>query len=121
MKFKVDENLSGRVVIVLRSAGHDALTVADQGLKGSEDAELTAHAKAEGRALVTLDMGFSDVRAYPPGEHAGIIVLRPRKQNRRLLLVLVAGLLPLLKREPLAGRLWVAEPDRVRIFDRSGP
>lgn len=35
MKFKLDENLPGEGVHILRAAGHDAVTVLDQGL-GSE-------------------------------------------------------------------------------------
>ena len=35
MKFKVDENLPADLADLLRSAGHDAITVANQNLSGS--------------------------------------------------------------------------------------
>jgi predicted nuclease of predicted toxin-antitoxin system len=121
VNFKIDENLSRRVAATLRSAGHEATTVAEEDLKGAEDKELAARVKAEQRTLITLDLDFADIRAYPPEDYAGIIVLRAKKQSRRLQIAMVVGLLPLLKQELLPGHLWIAEPDRVRIIDRSGP
>jgi hypothetical protein len=38
--------------------------------------------------------------------------------DREHVLAVVAALVPWLEREPLAGRLWIAEEDRLRI--RSG-
>ena len=34
MKFKLDENLPNELALVFRNAGHDAVTVLDQGLSG---------------------------------------------------------------------------------------
>ena len=65
MRFKVDENLPIDVAIVLRQWAHDAVTVLEQGLGGSDDASLATHCRHEGRILVTLDMDFSDIRSYP--------------------------------------------------------
>ena len=31
--------------------------------------------------LITLDRGLGDVRAYPPGSHEGIVVLRVESQD----------------------------------------
>ena len=36
-----------------------------------------------GRLVVTMDRGFGDVRAYPPGSHGGIVVLRMDQQTPR--------------------------------------
>jgi len=55
VKFKLDENISRRGVELLRSAGHDALTVRDEGLAGADDEEIYAVASSEGRTLITLD------------------------------------------------------------------
>jgi predicted nuclease of predicted toxin-antitoxin system len=66
MRFKVDENLPQEVAAVLRSAGHDALTLLDQGAAGSPDAVLATLLQRERRALLTLDLGFGDIRLYPP-------------------------------------------------------
>ena len=36
-----------------------------------------------GRLVITLDRGFGDVLRYPPGTHAGILVLRVDDQSVR--------------------------------------
>ena len=66
LKFKVDENLPSEAADVLRAAGHDALTVLEQQLGGEADARVSAVCLAEGRAIVTLDLDFSNIRSYPP-------------------------------------------------------
>jgi predicted nuclease of predicted toxin-antitoxin system len=118
--FKVDENLPLETTGLLQTSGHKADSVDDEGLAGTPDVALAAHVQREGRALVTLDLDFSDVRAYPPHEYAGIIVLRTKRQDKKTVLSLVKRFIPLLATEPLAGHLWIVERDRVRIRG-SGP
>ena len=65
MRFKVDENLPVEVAEMLRQVGHDAATVLEQHLGGSDDAQLAALCQLESRIFVTLDMDFSDIRSYP--------------------------------------------------------
>lgn len=115
MKFKIDENLPGELVELLVGAGHDAHTVRDEMLGGSPDPNLEAACIREGRALVTLDLGFGDIRTYPPASTPGLLVLRPRSQFKGRALALVRRILGLLATEPLAGKLWVVEEHRVRI------
>ena len=81
-RFKVDENLPVEAAEVLRLAGYDALTVLDQSLGGSLDAPLASICRVESRALVTLDLDFSNIQAYLPSEHPGIIVLRLATQDK---------------------------------------
>lgn len=82
MRFKTDENLPEESAAVLREAGHDAHTVREQTLGGHPDDDVAAVCKREQRALVTLDLDFSDIRSYPPEELEGLIVLRVRIWNR---------------------------------------
>jgi predicted nuclease of predicted toxin-antitoxin system len=67
--------------------------------------------------LVTLDLDFSDITAFPPEEYAGIIVLRVRSQSRHIVSIFQA-VLPLLETEPLDGNLWIVEEHRVRVWHR---
>ena len=64
MKFKIDENLPVEAATVLQEAGHDTLTVHDQGLRGAFDPKVREVCLAEGRILVTFDLDFSDLRTY---------------------------------------------------------
>ena len=82
MRFKVDENLPAEAAEILRTAGHDAMTVFDQELTGAPDPQVAAVCQSEQRAIVTLDLDFSDIRTYPPIDFPGIIVLRPRTQAK---------------------------------------
>lgn len=116
LAFKVDENLPVELAELLRAQGHDAMTVRDQQLGGRVDPEIAQVCKNEGRALITLDLDFANVRAYPPHEHPGIIVLRVQRQDRTTVLSVASGMFPLLGREALSGMLWIVEPDRVRIW-----
>ena len=76
MKLKLDENLHTELVEVFALGDHDVDTVAVEGLLGADDATVCRAAAPEDRLLVTLDRGFGDIRMYPLGTHAGILVLR---------------------------------------------
>ncbi|MDX2177884.1 MAG: DUF5615 family PIN-like protein [Candidatus Sumerlaeia bacterium] len=93
MKFKVDENLPATVASRLRQAGHDAETVLEQGHSGATDAFLAEACREGGRVLVTLDLGFGNVRTYPPSEHAGFVLFRPSAPSVTAALELVELLL----------------------------
>lgn len=83
MRIKLDENLPGSAVRLLERAGHNVDTVIDEGLAGAEDPDVVAAAADDARLLLTLDRGLGDVRSYPPGAHAGIVVLRLDHQSPR--------------------------------------
>lgn len=51
----------------------------------------------------------------PPGSSPGTIVLRLSRQNKAHVLSVVRRFVKLLGVEPLEGRLWVVEDERVRI------
>ncbi len=115
LKFKIDENLPGEVASLLREAGHDAMSVLDQQMSGATDEVVADVCRQKRRAVVTLDTDFADIRTYPPNEHAGIVVLRLARQDVKSVLGVMAGILPLLQVEPVAGRLWIVDESRVRI------
>ena len=120
MRFKVDENLPVEVAEMLRQTGHDAATVLEQHLGGSDDAQLAALCQLEGRILVTLDMDFSDIRNYPPAEFPGLVVLRLRQQDKPYVLNVVMRLMQVLSQEPIEGHLWIVEENRIRIRGEAG-
>lgn len=115
MLFKIDENLLSEVASIFRAAGHDAMSIHDQQMVGSLDPNIAVVCRNEGRALVTLDLDFSDIRTYPPGDACGIIVLRPRTQSKSNALCLVNQIIPLLAKEKLAGHLWSVQENGLRI------
>ena len=115
MKFKIDENLPVEVAELLRQSGYDALTVLDQQLGGEADDEIGTICQREDRIIVTLDLGFADIRTYPPQEFSGLIVLRLKRQDKLRVLGIVERLLDVLKSEPLDKKLWIVSERRIRI------
>ena len=115
VSIKVDEDLSPAVAQVFGRVGHDASTVPGQRWSGCQDDVLLARVRAEGRWLVTADRGFADVRRYPPGSHAGILVFQTAIESRRRYLALAEAAAQTLDLEQLSGCLVVVTPSRVRI------
>ena len=100
---------------MLRGAGFDTETVLSEQLGGAVDPIVLDACTTEGRVLVTLDLDFANLRAYPPVEQRGIWVLRPPQQTVRSILALMRGAVKLLSTERFEARLWVVEIDQIRI------
>ena len=92
-----------------------ALHVLDENLGGAADREIAVRCREESRVLVTLDAGFGDISRYPPNTTAGIVVLRPERQDKLSIIRLVDRLIEVLGRRPLPGHLWIVTPNRLRI------
>ena len=65
--------------------------------------------------VFTLDRGVGDLRHYPPGSHAGVVVLRPTSQDPVTVIELVDRFLTTYSLDDLHGCTIIVEPDRVRI------
>jgi predicted nuclease of predicted toxin-antitoxin system len=115
VRFKVDENLPIEVAEVLRKAGHESATVIEESMAGASDPDLAAMVRRERRALITLDVGFGDIRTYPPEDFEGIIVLRLARQNKEHVLHVCERLMKHLPSAPLVGQLWIVETNRIRV------
>ena len=115
MKFKLDENLPASSAAILTSAGHDVDTVTQEGLIGAPDRDVVAAATEAGRILISLDRGLGDIRAYPPGSHAGIVVLRLTEQSAVAATKAVTDLATLTSPDSLTGAVTVLQRGLLRI------
>jgi len=115
MRFKIDENLPSNLAADLRAAGHVADTTFDQGLAGNPDSVIMARVKSEGRAILTMDKGMADVRVYPPDQHAGIVLFRPKTTGRAATLAFVRQHLPALLQSNLNSHLFVVSETGIRV------
>jgi len=115
VKLKLDENLAERHRIRLESANYDVTTVVQQGLRGVSDVDLFELCKNERRTVVTLDLDFSNVLAFPPQGTAGVIVLRGRDALLKTIDRLIESLTRALETNDPTGTLWIVEPNRLRI------
>ena len=115
MKVEFDENITRSARQVLIVARHDVDTVVDEDLAGATDPQVVAAAAAVGRLLITLDRGLGDIRAYPPGSHAGILVLRPSDQSPPTVAAALAKVVPGHDLTMLDGTVAVAQRGLLRI------
>jgi len=115
VKVKLDENVPRRAVQLLADAGHQVDTVLDEGLGGAPDADVLRAAISDGRLLVTLAAGSPVVRSYPPGAHAGILVLRPGDQSAPSVAALLGELLAGEDLDALAKAIAIAQPGLLRV------
>jgi predicted nuclease of predicted toxin-antitoxin system len=115
MRLKLDENLDERLRDKIATAGHDVSTVRLQGLRGETDDNLFELCRRESRAIVTLDLDFSNVLRYPPDGTEGVIVLRGRNNLLSTISDLAETLIAALNLHSPRGQLWIVEPHRLRI------
>jgi len=115
MKFKIDQNLPIEAADLLTAAGHDAITVYQQSLGGAPDERIVEVCQDEDRILISADLDLSDIRRYPPSQAPGYMLLRSPRQSKQALLDLMAKVIPMLALRPINVRLWIVEPDRLRI------
>ena len=115
MRLKLDENISVLAGRVLAELGHDVDTVASEGLIGHPDPDVLAGAVADDRALVTFDLGFGDPRAYPPGSHRGVILLRLADQQPDKVVVVLRDLAQNHDLDDLRGCVVVVTERLIRI------
>ena len=117
MRFIVDEDLPKSTCALLREYGHVAFDVRDIGFRGAKDSHIASYARSEGLCILTGDFDFSDVRNYPPGEYAGLVILKlPRTATASTILHLLESFL---RQEDivaeLPGKLAIVQAGRVRI------
>jgi predicted nuclease of predicted toxin-antitoxin system len=115
LKFKIDENLPVEAAVLLRETGFESDTVAEEHLSGADDSTVADAVRCGVRVLVTLDRDFGDIRNFPPGEHVGIVILRPKSQDKGTVMALLRRVALALKNRAPVGELWIAEPDRIRF------
>ena len=84
---------------------------------GANDAEIAAYAQKHRLCLLSGDMGFVDIRNYPPEKYSGIVVLHlPAKATSSTILTLLRSLLVQMEIvNQLDGKLAIVERGRVRI------
>ncbi len=115
MKVKIDENLPAEIAEDLRALGHDATTVVEQGMAGTDDARLMVRVEKEARIFMTMDKGIANIQAYSPGRFAGLILWRPNQAGRGAVLSFVRERLTQILGLELKGRLVVVTETGIRI------
>lgn len=117
MHFLLDANMPRSAAAVIQAAGHGCMHIRDTPLGDSSDVAIGTHARSNGLVLITRDFDFADIRAYPPDQYPGIVVLTvPETATAATIARLVESFLA--ESECLAhlrGRLAIVEFGRVRL------
>jgi predicted nuclease of predicted toxin-antitoxin system len=117
VRFKLDENLDLRLAPLIEQAGHNVESVKAEGLSGCDDQTIYETCVREDRVLLTLDLDFSNPIRFPPRPTAGIVVLRPPRAVLPQIRATLVAAIPELATCELAGKLWIVEPGRLRLYD----
>ena len=117
MKFKLDENLDVRLSELLHEHGHDAETVFSEHICGASDEIVFLTCMTEKRALITLDLDFSNILRFPPQSMDGIIILRPYTHTLSMIKTMIKEAVNAINDISPAGKLLIVEPGRIRIYD----
>ena len=117
MKLKLDENFGRRCIDVLNAADHDVATVAGQHMSGAADEDVIRTCHSESRCLVTLDLDFANPVRFRPTDYSGIAVIRlSGRASYTELLAAVSTFAKAVETESIAGKLWIVEIGRIRIY-----
>lgn len=116
MRVLLDADLPYRAKAPFLARQHDAMHVRDVGLSTAADRVIYHYAVAHRRLLVSRDLGFADVRAYPSRAHYGIVVLRVPSDWTAVHIVRVfETFLSRIDPEHLTRALTIVEPGGYRI------
>jgi predicted nuclease of predicted toxin-antitoxin system len=78
MRFLADMGVSMRVVEWLRSSGHDAIHLREEGLQQLPNGEIFQKAIGEERIVLTFDLDFGEIVAGSRGGSVSVILFRLR-------------------------------------------
>jgi predicted nuclease of predicted toxin-antitoxin system len=86
MRFLLDMGLAQSTASYLRSRGHDAVHLREQGLQRLADQEIVLKAQAEARIIVTHDLDFGRIVALAGAGSPSVITcrlgdMRPNRVN----------------------------------------
>jgi predicted nuclease of predicted toxin-antitoxin system len=85
MRIKPDEKLPASLRPLLHALNHDVDDVVSEGMSGHDDQAVWRAAQVAGRFLITQALDFSDLRAFAPGTHRGVLIVRLAEPGRKAL------------------------------------
>ena len=117
MRFLLDMCVPVQVVGWLRSHGHDAVHLRDEGLQRLPNGEIFKKGIAESRIVVTFDLDFAEIAALAGGRVIGVVLFRLHNTRadhviRRFESVMENAAGPLKR-----GAVVVVEEMRIRVRD----
>ena len=113
MRLLADESCDFTVVVGVRVAGHDVVSIAER-MPGVEDEKVIELAASERRLLLTEDKDFGQLVFAATKSNSGILLIRYPASARSTLTDAVVKLLAE-RADALYSRFVVIEPGRIRV------
>jgi predicted nuclease of predicted toxin-antitoxin system len=115
VKFLADMGIFIETVKWLRSLGHEAVHLHEQGLDRTSDAEIVEKARNEGRVLLVHDLGFGQLLALSGATLPSVVTfrlldMRPESVNRHL-----EQILRQYQNELVQGVMILVQENRIRV------
>jgi len=107
-----DENCDRMIVVALREAGHDVVSIREiEG--GCEDSYIFDLAQAESRIVLTSDLDFGHLCEHRTPRPPAIVVMRLDRVNRQTRSQRIVAVLNSVG--SIEGHLLIVEPSRIRV------
>jgi predicted nuclease of predicted toxin-antitoxin system len=81
MKFLADMGISPKSVLYLRSLGHDAVHLYEEGLERLPDSAILKKGREEERIVLTHDLDFGELMAASEAEVPSVVIFRLRNMK----------------------------------------
>lgn len=115
MRFLADMGVALRVVAWLRSEGHAAVHLREQGLLRLPDDQIFAKAKEEDRIVLTFDLDFGEIVALSGGEPNSVVLFRWHNTGTPFVIRRLSQVLADAEEALRSGAIIIVEDHRHRI------
>ncbi|HHE45969.1 MAG TPA: hypothetical protein ENL05_01315 [Candidatus Moranbacteria bacterium] len=117
-KIFADECINYDLVLALRKAGFDVLTVKEVKLIGCDDETIYNFAQTNRRILLTFDRGFGDIFRFDIVKSYGVIIVLISRIDRKNIADIIIKFLNGFKTRKLRGKLVIIAGNKIRISQR---
>lgn len=115
MRFLADMGGSQRVLEWLRSCGHEATHLRDEGLQRLPNGEIFRKAFREQRIVLTFDLDFGEIVAASGGQIVSVVLVRLRNTRSEFVIQRLATVLAQASDALLRGAIVIVEDGRHRV------
>jgi predicted nuclease of predicted toxin-antitoxin system len=115
MRFLADMGVSQQVVVWLRSKGHEAVHLNDEGLHRLPNGEIFQKAAREQRIVLTFDLDFGEIVAGSGVQIVSVILFRLRNTRNDFVIGRLETVLDSCSHELTNGAIVIVEDGRHRV------
>jgi len=115
MRFLADMGVSQQLVEWLRTNGHEAVHLRDQGLQRLPNGEIFQKAGSEQRIVLTFDLDFGEILAASGGQVVSVILFRLRNTRTRFVIQRLDDVLKQSSVDLSQGAIIIVEDGRHRV------